>query len=203
MTPEEQADYKARRGTAEDIINLVSIYSQLEESDNGDLLRQAVELLAAQRVIGLKTPDGEHYDAHDWLEHLADDTYPHDLDVARLLGGGFDVHADGREFVFPDGQLGVLLTSSAQEEQSGMGLYLGYQMIENDEYPIGNLPSAASFFGFDEDQRNYVEYEYYETEEEWKDGIHRQCAAEFTGLVSLWRSKFFKALLSKTWPTAR
>jgi hypothetical protein len=203
MTPEEQADYHARRGTAEDIINLVSIYSQLETSAKSDLLRQAVELLAGQRVRGQTTPKGESYEANDWLENLADDTYPSDENAAFLLRRGSYVHPEGREIVFGDSQLSLVLTSSEEESQSGAGLYEGYRMIENNASPSDDLPSAASYFGFDKHKRNYVEYEYDETEEEWKNGIHRQCAAEFAGMVSIWRHRFFKALLSKAWPEAR
>ena len=199
MTP----DYKARQGTAEDIINLVSVYNQLTTRAKSELLREAVKLLAPQQVDGKKTPDGQPYEPYEWLENLADDTYPRGEDAAQLLALGFDVHADGREFVFVDGPLSVVLTSSEEEVQSGMGLYAGYQMIENDAYPVGNLPSASSFFGIDEDERNYVEYEYFETEEEWKDNIHRQCAAKFTRMISIWRNEFFKALLSKPYSTAR
>jgi hypothetical protein len=203
MTPEEQAGYNARRGTAEDIINLVSIYTQLGTPAKSDMLRQAVELLASQRVSGQKTPDGEAYELHDWLENLADDTYPGDENAAKLLQRGFDVHADGREIVFGDGPLNLVLTSSEEESQSGVGLYEGYRSIENDVSPAVDLPSAANWFGIEKHPRNYVKYEYDETEEEWKDGIHRQCAAEFAGMVSLWRSRFFRALLSKAWPEPR
>jgi hypothetical protein len=197
MTPEQQADYNARRGTAEDIVNLVSIYNQLATPAKNDLLRQAVELLAAQRVSGQKTPDGEPYEPYDWLENLADDTYPDDENAAQLLQRGSYVHLEGRRIVSGDGPLSLLLTSSEEESQSGAGLYEGYRMTTNNASPSDDLPSAASYFGFDKQKRNYVEYEYDETEEEWKDGIHRQCAAEFTGMVSLWRSSFFRALLSK------
>ena len=203
MTPDEQTDYHARRGTAEDIINLVSIYTQLGTSAKSDMLRQAVELLAAQRVRGQKTPDGEAYAPDDWLENLADDTYPNDENVAQLLQQGSDVHSDWREILFGDGQLSLVLTSSEEESLSGAGLYEGYRSIENDASPSDNLPSAASYFGFDKHKRNYVEYVYDETEEEWKDGIHRECAAEFAGMISLWRSSFFRALLSKAWPEPR
>lgn len=203
MTPEQQADYNARRGTAEDIINLVSIYNQLATPAKSDFLRQAVELLAAQRVRGQKTPDGEPYEPDDWLENLADDTYPGDENAAQLLQKGSDVHSDWREILFGDGQLSLVLTSSEEELLSGAGLYEGYRSIENAASPSDNLPSAASYFGFERHKRNYVEYEYGETEEEWKDGIYRQCVAEFAGMVSLWRSRFFGALLSKAWPEAR
>ena len=196
MTPEEQSEYNARHGTAQDISNLMSIYSQLGTSAKSDLLRQAVELLGEQRVRGQKTPKDEPYEADDWLEHLAADTYPGDENAARLLHRGFDVHADGREIVFGDGPLSLVLTSSEEESQSGTVLYEGYLTIENDVSPAVDLPSAASYFGFEKSKRNYAEYEYAETEEEWKDGIYRQCVAEFAGMVSLWRGRFFRALLS-------
>jgi hypothetical protein len=203
MTPVEQTDYNARHGTAEDIINLVSIYSQLETSAKGDLFARAAELLAGQRVRGQTTPKGERYEANDWLENLADDTYPSDETAAQLLQRGSYVHSDWREIVFGDGPLSLVLTSSEEELLCGTGLYQGYRSIENNASPVDDLPSAASYFGFDKNKRNYVEYEYDETEEEWKNGIHRQCAAEFAGMVSLWRHRFFKALLSKAWPEAR
>jgi hypothetical protein len=50
MALEEQANYSVRRGTAQDIINLVSIYSQLEPSAKGDLLTRAVELFSVQEI---------------------------------------------------------------------------------------------------------------------------------------------------------
>ena len=200
MTPEQQTDYNARRGTAEDIINLVSIYNQLGTPAKSDLLRQAVELLATQRVREQKTPDVDPFESDDWLENLANHTYPGDENAAQLLQRGSDVHSDWREILFGDGQLSLVLTSSEEESSSGAGLYQGYQFIENNVSPADDLPSAATHFGFDKHKRNYVEYEYDETEEEWKDGIDRQCVAEFAGMVSLWRSRFFRALLSKAWP---
>ena len=202
MTPTEQADYRARRGTAEDIINLVSIYSQLDAQAKRELLTAAVELLAAQRVRGQKRPDGEPYDAADWLDHLAADTYPGDENAARLLQRGFDVHADGREIVFADGLSSIAMGSSEDDSAAGDGLYEGYLMIANDAYPL-DLPSAVEFFGIRDSKRDYVEYEYPETEEEWKAGIRDQCVTEFTGFVSLWRTKFYGALLSKAWPVPR
>ncbi len=202
MTHEEQAEYRARLGTAEDIINLVNIYSQLDMQGKGDLLTQAVEILAEQRVVGQRTPDGEPYDAADWLDHLAADTYPGDENAARLLQRGFDVHADGREIVFADGLSSIAMGSSEDDSAAGDGLYEGYLMIANDAYPI-DLPSAVEFFGIRDSKRDYVAYEYPETEEEWKAGIRDQCVTEFTGFVSLWRTKFYRALLSKAWPAPR
>ncbi len=202
MTHEEQADYRARRGTADDIINLVSIYSQLDAQAKRELLTAAVELLAGQRVVGQRTPDGEPYDAADWLENLAEDTYPEGDEAARLLQRGFDVHADGREIVFADGLSSIPMGSSEDDSAAGNGLYESYLMIANDAYPL-DLPSAVEFFGIRDSKRDYVEYEYPGTEEEWKAGIRDQCVAKFTGFVSLWRTKFYGALLSKAWPAPR
>jgi hypothetical protein len=196
MTPEEQAEYNARRGTAEDIINLVSIYNQLGTPAKSDLLRQAVELLAAQRVSGQKTPYGEPYEPDDWLKNLAGDTYPSDDSAARLLQMAFDF--DERERIFGDGELSVVLTSSEDEESAGAGLYEGYLSVKNHSVACPDIPSAEFyFFGMGDSDRNYAEYEYDETEEEWKYGIRNKCVAEFAGMVSLWRSSFFRALLSK------
>jgi len=195
MTPEEQADCNARRGTAQDIINLVSIYNQLEVAAKGDLITKAAELLAEQRVRSQKTPEGKDLDAHDWLKSLARETYPSDDNAAQLLQMAFDY--DERERIFGDGELSVVLTSSEDEGAQGAGLYEGYRSVKNNSAACPDIPSAASYFGFAKSKRNYAEYEYAETEEEWKDGIYRQYVVEFAGMVSLWRGRFFRALLSK------
>ena len=196
MTPTEQADYRARRGTAEDIINLVNIYSQLDTQAKGELLTAAVELLAAQRVRGQKRPDGEPYEVDDWLKNLAKDTYPSDDTAAQLLQMAIDYGE--HESIFSDGELSVVLTSSEDEASQGASLYECYLGVRNHSAACPDIPSAEfHFFGVGESDRNYETYEYPETEEEWKAGIRDQCVAKFTGFMSLWRTKFYGALLSK------
>ena len=197
MTPEEKTEYHARRGTAEDISNLISIYSQLGAWGKGDLLRQAAEQIAEQRVRGHKTPEGKAHDAHDWLSRLAKDTYPSGHDGARLLQGAADCSCYGLDAVFGDGLLSAVLSSSEDERACGEGLYEGYMSVWRDTSPFQNLPAPAEFFGIQELDRDYEKYEYSQAEEEWKTGIYSQCIDELSGMVSLWRRDFFHALLKR------
>lgn len=182
MTSEEQADYRARRGTAEDIVNLVEMYGRLDAPAKGELLTRAAELMAEQRVSGRKMPDGKAYDAYDWLKTIAEDTYPSGEDGARLLQQAADRNCYGLDAVFGDGKLSVALSPSEDERANGEGLYEGYMMVWNDVSPGQYMPSPAEFLGIKTLNRDYSEYEYAEGEEEWKAGIYNQCIDVAGGL---------------------
>jgi hypothetical protein len=197
MTPDEQADLDARRGTTEDIVNLVEMYGQLDTAAKGELLTCAVELMAEQRMRRQKKAHGEECDANDWLTRVAEGTFPRGDDGARLLQRAADVNCEGLDAVFGDGLLSVVLSPSEQERANGEGLYVGYMNVWGDTSPSLNLPAPDEFFGIKELNRDYEKYEYAETEREWQASIYSQCIDELSGMVSCWRRDFFKAILGK------
>ena len=80
----EASERWARRGTAQDILTLVRMFDQMDASSKNSLLASATRALAAQRVRGLKTPDGDPLSAEEWLGTLADGGHP-DWDHAAIL----------------------------------------------------------------------------------------------------------------------
>lgn len=190
---------RARQGTAEDIAVLVALYAQLHVDGRGQVLIAAAEAMAAQRVRGRESADGKPLDPMEWLDALAEDTFPRLDEAARLVAFAVGVEPDARELMFDGGRLGTVLTSSEEEESLGEGVYCAYQSIRSNTTPMYEPPDPAAHLGIHVPREEFEEWQGDERvcdKDAWEDEVRRRCILQFASMIAAWRGNFFDALLS-------
>lgn len=197
---------RARQGIAEDIAVLVGLYAQLNADGRGQVLIAAAEAMAAQRVHGRSSVDGKPLDPEEWLEALAEGTFPEHEGAARLVTVASDVEIDARTMMFQEGRLGTVLTASEDEESLGEGAYCVYGSIRMNTDAMYRPPTPEDYLCIHVPKDDFEEWHGDErvlNEEAWEAEVRRRCVLQFASMIADWRNNFFEALLAGKQPHVR
>lgn len=189
----------ARRGTAQDIIVLTTLYAGLTSIAKGELIAAAVAALAVQQGFGVMAQDGSAPDPKEWLDALAVGTYPEDDAVATLIGLASEVEPEARAMIFNDGMLAVARCPSEEEEAQGEGIYIGYEYVRANFDPNLWLPEPAKYLNIEVSRAIFTEWASDSPvfdRDAWNDEVRRRCILVFISFVADWRRDFFAALIS-------
>lgn len=196
----QQADALARA------IEVLEAYGALHVDGKATVLGVAVELVAAMRLrsAGAKTDFWE--DEDHWLRALANDTYPHGDDVARLLSHAKGVDPCWDEALFPDGPQAVVVVPSECEIAEGAGILAGYSFIQSSTGAFYRPPYPAEHFGINVPQSDFKEWDGEDLvldRDKWEAAVQDATVLRFAEFVAEWRASFFEELILGRQPLVR
>lgn len=146
----------------------------------------------------LPVASAESDDAREWLAGLADHTMPRDDEATGLIVFARSVEPSVQSMLFDDGVLGMLLGASTGDWLAAEGLLSVYLNLRDDCDSMGLMPEPAAALGIRvarDDFERWHEDEWVVDEVAWRAEVHRRCTASVAGMLALWRSRFFEALL--------